>query len=47
MWFQSIYIGRIYKKIMAKSNVDSNIIKNISSHSMRVGAEKDLVLSEA
>ena len=39
------HIGRIYKKIAAKSNVDSNIIKNISSHSMRVGAAQDLLLS--
>jgi len=43
----SSHIGRIYKKIAAKSNVDSNIIKNISSHSMRVGAAQDLMLSEA
>ena len=43
----SSHIGRIYKKIAAKSNVDSNIIKNISSHSMRVGAAQDLMLSKA
>ena len=43
----SSHIGRIYKKIAAMSNVDSNIIKNISSHSMRVGAAQDLMLSEA
>jgi site-specific recombinase XerD len=43
----SSHIGRIYKKIAAKSNVDSKIIKNISSHSMRVGAAQDLMLSKA
>jgi site-specific recombinase XerD len=42
----SSHIGRIYKKIAAKSNIDSSIIKNISSHSMRVGAAQDLMLSE-
>ncbi|CAM8399705.1 XerD Site-specific recombinase XerD [Candidatus Methylopumilus universalis] len=39
----SSHIGRIYKKIAARSNVDINIIKNISSHSMRVGAAQDLI----
>jgi site-specific recombinase XerD len=43
----SSHVGRIYKKIAAKSNVDSKIIKNISSHSMRVGAAQDLMLSKA
>ena len=43
----SSQVGRIYKKIAAKSNIDSNIIKNISSHSIRVGAAQDLMLSEA
>ena len=43
----SSHIGRIYKEIAAKSNVDSNIIKSISSHSMRVGAAQDLMLSGA
>lgn len=28
------------------SNIDSSIIKNICSHSMRVGAAQDLMLSE-
>jgi site-specific recombinase XerD len=41
----SSHIGRIYKKIAANSNIDSSIIKNISSHSMRVGAAQDLMLS--
>ncbi len=39
-------VGRIYKKIAETSKVDSAIIKNISSHSMRVGAAQDLMLSE-
>ncbi|QDC46208.1 hypothetical protein FIT71_04105 [Candidatus Methylopumilus universalis] len=43
----SSYIGRIYKKIAAKSNADSNVIKNISSHSTRVGAAQDLMISGA
>jgi hypothetical protein len=43
----SSHIGRIYKKIATKSNIDSNTIKNISSHSMRVGAAQDLLLSGA
>lgn len=42
----SSHIGRIYKKNVAKTNIDSNIIKNISSHSMRVGAAQDLMLSQ-
>lgn len=41
----SSHIGRIYKKIAAKLNIDPNIIKNISGHSMRVGAARDLMLS--
>ena len=41
----SSHIGRIYKKIAAKSNIDPNIIKKISSHSTRVGAAQDLMLS--
>ena len=43
----SSYIGRIYKKIAAISNIDINIIKNISGHSMRVGAAQDLLSSGA
>lgn len=38
-------ISRIYKKIATKSNIDPNIIKNISGHSIRVGAAQDLMLS--
>lgn len=43
----SSQIGRIYKKIAARSNIDANIIKKISSHSARVGAAQDLMLSGA
>jgi integrase len=43
----SSQIGRIYKKIAARSNIDTNIIKKISSHSTRVGAAQDLMLSGA
>jgi integrase len=38
-------IGRIYKKLAEKSNIDSSIIKNISGHSTRIGAAQDLMLS--
>jgi site-specific recombinase XerD len=41
------HIGRIYKKIAQLSMVDQSIIKNISGHSMRVGAAQDLMLSKA
>jgi integrase len=41
------HVGRIYKKIAQLSNVDQSIIKNISGHSMRVGAAQDLMLSKA
>ena len=40
----SSYIGRIYKKIARLSMVDHSIIKNISGHSLRVGAAQDLML---
>ena len=43
----SSHIGRIYKKIARLSMVDHSIIKNISGHSMRVGAAQDLMLSGA
>jgi integrase len=43
----SSQIGRIYKKIAARSNIDANIIKKISSHSTRVGAAQDFMLSGA
>jgi len=43
----SSHVGRIYKKIAQLSMVDQSIIKNISGHSMRVGAAQDLMLSKA
>jgi site-specific recombinase XerD len=43
----SSHIGRIYKKIAQLSMVDKSIIRNISGHSMRVGAAQDLLLSGA
>ena len=43
----SSHVGRIYKKIAQLSMVDPSIIKNISGHSMRVGAAQDLMLSKA
>jgi len=36
-------IARIYKKLAKKANLDCATIKNISGHSMRVGAAQDLV----
>jgi len=41
----SSHIGRIYKKLAQLSKSDQSIIKNISGHSMRVGAAQDLMLS--
>jgi integrase len=40
----SSHIGRIYKKLAELSKADQSIIKNISGHSMRVGAAQDLLL---
>jgi site-specific recombinase XerD len=40
-------ISRIYKRIAETSNLNPDIIKNISGHSMRVGAAQDLLLSGA
>ena len=40
----SSHIGRIYKKIAQLSMFDQSIIKNISGHSLRVGAAQDLML---
>jgi site-specific recombinase XerD len=39
----SAQIGRIFKKLARTSKIDSEIIKKISSHSMRVGGAQDLV----
>ncbi|QWD64388.1 tyrosine-type recombinase/integrase [Polynucleobacter sp. MWH-UH2A] len=36
-------IARIYKRIAKQANLDCNAIKNISGHSMRVGAAQDLM----
>jgi len=36
-------INKIYKKLAGKVNVDKEIIKKISGHSIRVGATQDLV----
>ena len=41
----SSHIGRIYKKLAQLSKADRSIIKNISGHSLRVGAAQDLMLS--
>jgi site-specific recombinase XerD len=43
----SSHVGRIYKKLAQLSKVDESIIKNISGHSLRVGAAQDLMLSGA
>jgi site-specific recombinase XerD len=43
----SSHVGRVYKKIAQLSMVDKSIIRNISGHSMRVGAAQDLLLSGA
>jgi site-specific recombinase XerD len=40
-------IGRIYKKFASRLSINSNIIRNISGHSMRVGGAQDLLLSGA
>ena len=41
----SSHIGRIFKKRAYDSKIDIKIIDNISSHSARVGAAQDLMLS--
>jgi site-specific recombinase XerD len=41
----SSYIGRIFKKRAYDSKIDSEIIKEISSHSARVGSAQDLMTS--
>jgi integrase len=42
----SSQINRIYKKLARKSNLDPDLIKNISGHSMRVGAAQDLLTAD-
>ena len=39
----SSQINRIYKKLARKSKLEPALIKNISGHSMRVGAAQDLL----
>ncbi|WP_370625428.1 tyrosine-type recombinase/integrase [Polynucleobacter sp. CS-Odin-A6] len=36
-------LARIYKKIVNKAQINCDAIKNISGHSMHVGAAKDLL----
>jgi site-specific recombinase XerD len=43
----SSQVGRIYKKLAELSKIDASIIKNISGHSLQVGAAQDLMLSKA
>lgn len=40
-------VGRIYKQLARKANIDESQITLISDHSMRVGAAQDLVLEGA
>lgn len=40
-------INRIYKRLAANSFIDFNVIKDISGHSMRIGAAQDLMSSGA
>jgi site-specific recombinase XerD len=43
----SSHVGRIYKKLTQVSRIDQSMIKNISSHSLRVGAAQDLLIAGA
>ena len=43
----SSHVGRIYKKLAQVSRIDQSMIKNISSHSLRVGAAQDLLIAGA
>jgi site-specific recombinase XerD len=43
----SAQVNRIYKSIAARSCVDGSVVKQISGHSMRVGAAQDLLISGA
>lgn len=40
-------INRIFKKLARKSEIETELIKHISGHSIRVGAAQDLLLSGA
>lgn len=43
----SAQINRIYKQIVSKTNIDTATLRNISGHSMRIGAAQDLLISGA
>jgi site-specific recombinase XerD len=43
----SAQVNRIYKLIATKSRLEDTVVKNISGHSMRVGAAQDLLVSGA
>ena len=43
----SAQINRIYKQIVSKTNIDKATLRNISGHSMRIGAAQDLLISGA
>jgi len=43
----SSQINRIYKKLARKAQLSEELIKNISGHSMRVGAAQDLMITGA
>ncbi len=43
----SAQVNRIYKLIATKSRLEDRVVKNISGHSMRVGAAQDLLVSGA
>jgi len=43
----SAQINRIYKQIVSKTNIEGATLKNISGHSIRVGAAQDLLVSGA
>jgi len=40
-------VPRIYKLLAEKANIDSEVIKQISGHSMRVGAAQDQLTAGA
>ncbi len=40
-------IGRIFKRLAIKSGIDSSSVRNISGHSIRIGAAQDLLISGA
>jgi site-specific recombinase XerD len=40
-------IGRIFKRLATKAGIDSSSVRNISGHSIRIGAAQDLLMSGA